>query len=103
MLGAFQLDRVLWISPCLWYLAAAAGAEILLDLWKESRVGVSKAVSGICLLLLGAITGVTGVKILLAGDVKSNLQKLRNPQYALLSYSDYYALGVMEQVRDFLT
>ncbi len=101
-LGAFQLDRVLWISPCLWYLAAAAGAEILLALWKESLGSLGKAVLGVCLLCLGMAAGVTGVRILMAGDVKSNLQKLRNPDYDLLSYRDYYAVGVMEQVRDFL-
>lgn len=101
-LGAFQLDRVLWISPCLWYLAAAIGAEILRKLWKRKTDEKIRFVPGLCLLCLGVVAGVTGGRILLAGDVKSNIQKLRNPEYGLLSFSDYYALGVMEQVRDFL-
>lgn len=101
-LGAFQLDRVLWISPCLWYLAAASGAEILLVFWKGSRGSRIRYFPGICMIIVSLIAGMTGVGILLAGDVKSNFQKLRNPDYPLLSYRDYYAIGVMEQVRDFL-
>ena len=31
-LGAFQLNRLLWLSPCLWYLAAACGLSILYKL-----------------------------------------------------------------------
>lgn len=53
-------------------------------------------------MALGAAAAVCGVQILLAGDVKSNIQKLRNPDYGLLSYREYYAIGVMEQVKDFL-
>lgn len=101
-LGAFQLDRVLWISPCLWYLAAASGAEILLVFWKGSRGSRIRYFPGICMIIVSLVAGMTGVGILLAGDVKSNFQKLRNPDYPLLSYRDYYAIGVMEQVRDFL-
>ena len=44
----------------------------------------------------------SGFQILLAGDIKSNIQKLRNPDYGLLSYRDYYAIGVMEQVEAWL-
>jgi len=45
---------------------------------------------------------VAGMQILLSGDMKSNLQKLRNPEYGILSFYEYYAIGVMEQVEDFL-
>lgn len=101
--GAFQLDRVLWISPCLWYLAAAAGTECLRKLWNGKPSKLLRYLTGICLTVLGGIAGITGVRILLAGDVKSNVQKLRNPDYGMLSYNEYYAVGVMEQVKDFLT
>ena len=45
---------------------------------------------------------VWGGLILLSGDVKTNIQKLRNPDYPMLSFRDYYALGVMEQVEEYL-
>ena len=100
-LGAFQLDRLLWITPALWYLAVACGLAVLWNLWME-RKGSGKIVAGGCLLVSVVVTGITGIWILYSGDVKSNIQKLRNPDYGLMSYSDYYAVGVMEQVRDFL-
>ncbi len=100
-LGAFQLDRLLWITPALWYLAIACGLAVLWNLWMGQK-GRRKIAAVGCLLVSAAVTGVTGIWILYSGDVKSNIQKLRNPDYGLLSYSDYYAVGVMEQVRDFL-
>ena len=44
----------------------------------------------------------TALWSLYSGEFKLNLQKLKNPGYEMLSYRDYYAIGVMEQVRDFL-
>lgn len=93
-LGAFQMDRLLWIAPAFWYLAFACGGEVCLELLLHRK----KKAAGV---LMGAVLGgaalAAGIQILLAGDVKSNIQKLRNPDYGLLSYRDYYAVGVMEQ------
>lgn len=140
VLGAFQLDRLLWIAPCFWYLLFACGIAMARELAmtresvseKESAAkrgsaaekesvsgkesvsakgpaagrklpaGRVKAV-GTLLVLLAAAAGLTsGAKILLSGDVKSNVQKLRNPDYGILSFREYYALGVMDQVEAYL-
>lgn len=98
-LGAFQLNRLLWIAPVFWYLAFACGGEICLEFLGRRKGRVAGILLG---LGLGIAAAVSGVQILFAGDVKSNVQKLRNPDYGLLSYRDYYAIGVMEQVKDFL-
>ena len=100
-LGAFQLDRLLWITPAFWYLAVACGIALLWNLWMGQK-GIRRIAVGGCLFVSGAAVILTGLWILYSGDVKSNIQKLRNPEYGLMSYSDYYAVGVMEQVRDFL-
>ena len=95
-LGAFQLGRVLWIAPCLWYLAAACGLAVvyrLRQIWFRFLF---------CLLPMLAAFGLTGLWCLYSGELKLNIQKLRNPDYGILSYRDYYAIGVMEQVREFL-
>lgn len=98
VLGAFQLDRLLWIAPCFWYLVFACGVALGAEIWKER----SKIAGGLALTFLSAAALVTGAQILLSGDVKSNVQKLRNPDYPILSFREYYALGVMEQVEDYL-
>lgn len=95
-LGAFQLDRVLWIAPCLWYLAAACAAGIVCTLGRR-RHGYRFALAPMTVL-----AALTAVWTLYSGDFKTNMQKLRNPDYGMLSYRDYYALGVMEQAREFL-
>ncbi|MCI9191072.1 MAG: hypothetical protein HFH84_15995 [Lachnospiraceae bacterium] len=95
-LGAFQLNRLLWLSPCLWYLAAACGLSILYKLCQTRLRYV------FFLLLVTAAFGMTALWSLYSGEFKLNLQKLKNPGYEMLSYRDYYAIGVMEQVRDFL-
>lgn len=98
-LRAFQADRLLWIAPVFWYLAFACGAMICMELLLHQ--GRKPAVLLLILIMGGGFAG-AGLQILLAGDVKSNIQKLRNPDYGLLSYRDYYGIGVMEQVESFL-
>lgn len=100
--GAFQMDRILWIAPCLWYLAAVCAAAFLWDLWNSQKTVFHKMMAGAVWIVLAVASGLTGIRILLASDIKANVQKLRSDDYAMLSYSDYYAVGVMEQVRDFL-
>jgi len=97
-LGAFQVDRFLWWSPCFWYLFLGCILAIVMELWKTGR----KKTTILCgIVLMGALC-VCGLQILKNSDVKSNVQKLRNPDYAALSYEDYYAIGVYEQVANFM-
>ncbi|MCM1100288.1 MAG: DUF6044 family protein [Clostridium sp.] len=118
-LGAFQLDRLLWLAPCLWYLVLACDMAAVWELWsvRESRKekgrekgqdgkGLSRAIrsSGRVILTAGlaAAVAASGLQILKNSDIKSNVQKLRDADYAAMSYADYYAIGVMDQVEDFL-
>lgn len=98
-LGAFQVDRFLWLAPCLWYLFLGYILAVVMELWEAGR----KKTTALCGILLMAALCICGLQILKNSDVKSNLQKLRNPDYAALSYEDYYAIGVYEQVIEFMT
>ncbi len=100
-LGAFQLDRLLWLSPCLWYLILACALALAVRLW-EGWAG--KIRLGACLLgtALAASLCFTGVTVLLESNLKPNIQRLRNPDYKALSFNDYYAVGVYSQVEEFL-
>ena len=111
VLGAFQADRLLWLAPCLWYLLLACELELGLCLLHFVR-GEKRALSGSLvagrflagagLFCFAAVTILTGVEVLRNSNLKPNVQKLRNPDYGLLSFRDYYAIGVMEQVEAYL-
>ncbi len=100
-LGAFQLDRLLWIAPCFWYLMLSSVLAFL-GYWYKEVAGTKRVpvvVSGLVMLVALLMTG---IKILDVSNLKPNIQKLRIADYGALSYSDYYANGVMEQVKEFL-
>lgn len=97
-LGSFQMGRLVWIAPCLWYLAGAAGIALVWELLRrEKRFGV-----WCCGIVMGAAVCITGAQNLLSNDIKYNVQKLRNPDYGMISFREYYALDVMDQVQEFL-
>lgn len=96
--GSFQIGRLIWIAPCLWYLAGAAGMALVWELLKRKKgIGIWW-----CAIVLGVAVGITGIQNLLSNDIRFNIQKLRNPDYKMISFRDYYALGVLDQVQDFL-
>ncbi len=92
VLGSFQLDRLLWLAPCFWYLLFALASAALLRMGKQILTGTA------VLLVFGLTAGM----ILLSGDIKTNVQKLRNPDYGIMSFSDYYAIGVLDQVEEYI-
>lgn len=100
-LGAFQLDRLLWMAPCLWYALLGATLALALGIFVREKGGLRMIAGGCAVVLLG-MTAATGATVLLESNLKPNLQKLRNPEYAILSYRDYYAIGVLEQVEEYL-
>lgn len=93
-LGAVNFSRVLWITPTLWYLALVFCLTIL---WSGQNFmkWVQYAFSFVFL-------GILAVCCLKNSFVKPNIQKLLNPQSPSISWSDYLALGVMNQVEDYL-
>ncbi len=98
--GAFQMDRLLWLAPCLWYLILACGLALVWELWESGgRLRAPAALLG--LVMAAALCG-TGGKVLLESNFKWNVQRLRNPDYGAISFNDYYAVGVYSQVEEFL-
>lgn len=100
-LGAFQMDRLLWLAPCLWYLILACAAALAAGIGR-GRKRLWRIRVSVCVTVLAAAVSVAGWQILKNSDVKANVQKLRNADYPAMSYADYYAIGVLEQVEDFL-
>lgn len=103
--GAFQLDRLLWMAPVFWYLLLCH----VLDFWAHreerteggSAVRGNKAVRILAAICLCAVLGVTGLQALYGSLVKPNVAVLAGQKPAI-SWSDYYADGVMEQAADYI-
>lgn len=106
-LKGFQANRVLWLSPCLWYLILGCGLLILLEnsdknADKTRSTKIQKVVVSGMLLLAFVATMLTAATILLESNLKPNAQKLVNREYAAMSFRDYYAIGVLDQVQQYL-
>lgn len=98
VLGAFQMDRLLWIAPCLWYLAFACGLALFAGAGDSGRRGMRP----VFVLFIAVMLTVCGGKVLLESNLKPNLQKVLNPEYSAMSFNDYYAVGVLDEVDDFI-
>lgn len=96
-LRGFQFSRVLWLTPVLWQMELVCCLQILETVWSRGKV-FGKLVMAACSLLF-AFVGLTTVK---ASLVKPCLQQLANRDYPAMSYRDYLAIGVMDQVEEFL-
>lgn len=94
-LKGFQGNRILWLSPCLWYLAVGCGLLILLECLP------GKLETGMMIVALGAVL-LTAGQVLMESNLKPNVQKLINRDYAAMSFRDYYAIGVLDQVQQYI-
>ena len=88
--GAFQFGRILWIAPAMWYLALSFSLAILWTYKSKLKV-VGYGISAVILGILGLYT-VKGSSVL------DCVQEIVVPEYETISWSDYLALGVMDQV-----
>ena len=106
----FQANRVLWLSPCLWYFILGCSLLLLTEQLPERDTGAEKTGNGrrercdpgIIVMAAMLLTVATAGKILLESNLKPNLQKLVNRNYAAMSFRDYYAVDVLDQVQEYL-
>lgn len=102
-LKGFQANRVLWLSPCLWYFALGCGLLLLTESLSASQDGkLRKYLSAGMLLFAMGMTVATAAQILLESNLKPNLQKLVNRDYSAMSFRDYYAVDVLDQVQEYI-
>lgn len=107
--GAFQVQRLLWLSPCFWYLLFGCVLMLVQQMYEKRRelseTGFrwgKRICIGSCIAVCVGAFCITGLQVLLGSNLKPNLQKMRNSDYAALSYRDYYAPEVMEQVENYI-
>lgn len=93
-LGSFQFVRILWIAPTLWYAALALCLSILWDIRARVRwLGYMASL---------AVLGIVSLQCLRGSTLKMCMQEILLPDYETISWSDYLALGVMNQVEDYI-
>lgn len=93
-LKTFQFNRILWIAPALWYISLAIAVSLLFS--GKGWLKWIQTVFSIALLFMVCLN------CFKTSFVKPNVQELLTQDYDTISYSDYFALGVMDQVEEFL-
>ncbi|MCD7805860.1 MAG: DUF6044 family protein [Lachnospiraceae bacterium] len=93
-IGSFQVTRVIWLTPACWYLALA----VSLDYWL-SHIHILKkwlwipVYLGLCAAFLFVLKN---------NQIKENVQLLRNPDYHVITYENYYAIDLMDQIENYI-
>ncbi len=92
--GSFQMDRLLWLSPMLWYTVLALCLHILLQLTGKSRY-------------IGILAGTVSLALLSFFNLKACsalpcVRRLLDADYPVISYSDYYGIGIFDQVEAYI-
>ncbi|MCD8132138.1 MAG: DUF6044 family protein [Lachnospiraceae bacterium] len=93
-IGSFQATRVIWLTPTCWYLALAISADYWLChihilkkwLWIPAYLGLCAAF----------------LFVLKNNQIKENVQLLRNPEYHVITYENYYAIDLMDQIEEYI-
>lgn len=93
-LGTFQLSRIMWLLPMMWYLVLAFILTILWENKSSVRLFGCVAAGALCLWM--------GALCLKGAMVKPCIQEMVFADYETISWSDYFAVGVMEQAQQFI-
>ena len=104
-LKGFQANRVLWLSPCLWYFALGCCLLMVVEYLpgkQETAKIVRKWLAAGGLLLAVGVTLLTAAQVLPESNLKPNVQKMLHADYGAMSFRDYYAVGVLEQVQQYI-
>ncbi len=100
-LGAFQANRILWLAPLSWYGWYAYLLSCLLCQWRQSIAWRRICVWSL-LAAFGLGLGLGMGDMASSGHLRANLSKWKNPASKHMSYAQYYAVDVMEEVAAYL-
>lgn len=104
-LKGFQANRVLWLSPCLWYFALGCCLLMIVEYLpdkQETVKSVRKWLAAGGMLFAVGVTLLTAAQVLPESNLKPNVQKMLRADYGAMSFRDYYAVGVLEQVQQYI-
>ncbi len=93
-LGSFQFGRVLWLAPAIWYVVLALCLAVL---WTQKN-----RIRWTGILIAFGVLGIMGLSVFQGSSVKNCVKEMLLPEYETISWSDYFALGVMDQVEEYI-
>lgn len=99
--GSISLTRVMWIAPTLWYLLGAMVLGNLNTIWQDSA-GKKRIGAGLCIAFFVAMFGVAGIRTVWNGTYPANVCRIIGREYSAISFEEYYAVGVLEQVQEYI-
>jgi hypothetical protein len=100
-LSSWAVSRVMWIVPTLWYMSAAVLFGFLGKIWNQ-KAGKKRIITGVVTAVYVAVFGVMGALCIWKGTYPANVCRVIGREYSSISFEEYYAVGVMEQVKDYI-
>lgn len=100
-LSGLAVWRVMWIVPTLWYMSAAVLFGFLGKIWNQ-KAGKKRIITGVATAVYVAVFGVMGALCIWKGTYPANVCRFIGREYSSISFEEYYAVGVMEQVKDYI-
>lgn len=101
ILGSVNFSRVMWITPTLWYLSAAMILGNLNIIWNKTDVR-RRIVTDISAVLFMLCFVMIGIKAIWNGEYAANVCRIIQRDYKSISFEEYYAVGVLDQVKDYI-
>lgn len=95
-LSTLAIGRVMWIVSSLWYLAAAMLVGMLGKIgWRKIAVLWTNSMVFLMLCIIG-------IQCVRNGTYPANVCRIIGREYSSISFEEYYAVGVLEQVKDYI-
>lgn len=101
ILGSIAFSRVMWITPTLWYFFGAIILGFLNKIWQESK-GKRRLGTGASVAFFLVMFGIMGIRIIWDGTYPANVCRIIGREYSSISFEEYYAVGVLDQVEDYI-
>lgn len=100
-LSGLAVWRVMWIVSSLWFLSAAMLIGMLRTILQQEQ-GKKRIFSLAATGIFPVMLGIMGMKCIWNGTYKANVCRIIGREYSSISFEEYYANGVMEQIQEYI-
>jgi len=97
---SFQAERFYWLAPTFWYLIFGISLSLLFNMNKEFIC--NKKLKRVGMIFGSLIYFVVAAFVLKASHIKPNIQTVINRDYGAISWNDYYAEDIFDEIDEFI-